>query len=78
MRKRKIKREPFNVRDGRAYFEVLKASEGGASFTFLKCMLEEGGMTEVRRAPSIFVGHYGFSVPAKFNRKTSRLVFGKY
>lgn len=73
--RKKMKMEKFNVRGGRAYFSVEKAQEGGRSIKDTKALLEANGVTGMRREYSCYVGHYGFSVPAKFNDKTEKLVF---
>lgn len=72
------KHHAFNVdRIGRAHFSVYKADEGGMSFKDAKEMLESNGVTGVKKEYSPYIGQYGISVPAKFNNKTGRLLFGK-
>lgn len=61
----------------RAIFSVLKAVEGGLSFANTKEMLEANGVQNVRRDHTIYVGHYGFSVPKKYERRTARLLWGR-
>lgn len=64
--------------DNRARFSVYKASEGGQSFKDAKEMLEANGVKDVKRDHSPYVGQYGLSVPKKYEKKTSRLLFGKW
>lgn len=68
-------KQKFNVIGDRAYFSLLKAVEGGMSFLDTKRMLEANDVTDVKRDYSPYVGHYGLSVPAKFNSKAEKLLF---
>ncbi len=60
----------------RAYFSLLKASEGGRSFRDAAEDLSAAGVERVRRAGSIYVGHYGLSVPQRFQARAARILFG--
>jgi hypothetical protein len=60
----------------RAIFSVYKATEGGQSFKDLKESLEAGGVTDVRKAYSPYVGQYGVSVPKKYRDKAEKIIWG--
>jgi hypothetical protein len=67
----------YDPNGGRAKFSVYKASEGGRSFKDAKEDLEAAGVTDVRRDYSPYVGQYGLSVPAKFEKRASRVLYGR-
>ena len=61
--------------DDRARFSLLKAAEGGYSFNDARDRLRANGVDDVKRDHSPYVGHYGLSVPRKFEKKANRVLF---
>lgn len=77
MAKRRRARWSIRMMDPLARFSLLKAAEGGFSFNDAKQRLEANGVESVKRDYSPYVGHYGLSVPRKFEKRASRILFGR-
>jgi len=60
----------------RALFSLLKKAEGGYSFKDAAFWLKDVGIDDVRREESPYVGHYGLSVPKRWEARAERILFG--
>jgi hypothetical protein len=60
-----------------ATFSVYKAAEGGRSFRDAKEELEAVGVTDIKQVGSPYIGQYGIQVPKRFEKRTSRVLYGR-
>lgn len=64
-------------KNNRAVFHLLKRSEGGEGLKAIRERLAAEGVTDVAHDSSHYVGHYAINVPARLERRVSRILFGR-
>lgn len=62
--------------DERSIFSISRDDDRTRTFPRFASMLRANGIPDVERASTVYVGHFGLSVPKRYELRTSKLVFG--